>query len=113
MTGNPVECVVHPDLWNRSQLWDPLAIGRASLASGRSTDNLEDEYVEESYGAPINTVNTEYSPLFISYFCAFFLPSMYLVNYFYYCVARSSSWKPIACSQSLRRSAQVRSAHVR
>lgn len=58
MTGNPVECVVHPDLWNRSQLWDPLAIGRASLAPGRSTDNLEDEYVEESYGAPINTVNT-------------------------------------------------------
>ena len=33
----------------------------------------------------------EYSPLFLSYFCAFFLPSMYLVNYFYYCVARSSS----------------------
>ena len=55
----------------------------------------------------------EYSPLFLSYFCAFFLPSMYLVNYFYYCVARSSSWKPISCSQSLRRSAQVRSAHVR
>ena len=57
VTGNPVECVVHPDLWNRSQLWDPLAIGRASLAPGPRTDNLEDEYVEESYGAPINTVN--------------------------------------------------------
>ena len=55
VTGNPVECVVHPDLWNKSQLWDPLGIGRVSL--DLSTErNLDDEYVEENYGIPINTV---------------------------------------------------------
>ena len=27
VTGNPVECVVHPDLWNKTQIWDPLGIG--------------------------------------------------------------------------------------
>ena len=49
MTGNPVECVVHPDLWNRTKLWDPLGIGRVSL-------DLDDEYMEENYGTPVNTV---------------------------------------------------------
>ena len=28
--GNPVECVVHPDLWNKTKLWDPLGIGENS-----------------------------------------------------------------------------------
>ena len=49
VTGNPVECVVHPDLWNKTKLWDPLVIGRVSV-------DLEDEYVEENYGTPITTV---------------------------------------------------------
>ena len=54
VTGNPVECVIHPDLWNKSKLWDPLGIGRVSLDTER---NLDDEYVEENYGSPINTVS--------------------------------------------------------
>ena len=29
--GNPVECVVHPDLWNKTKLWDPLGIGENFL----------------------------------------------------------------------------------
>ena len=28
LSGNPVECVVHPDLWNKTKLWDPLGIGK-------------------------------------------------------------------------------------
>ena len=55
MTGNPVECVIHPDLWNKSELWDPLGIGRVSL-DPVTERNLDDEYVEENYGSPINTV---------------------------------------------------------
>ena len=55
MTGNPVECVIHPDLWNKSELWDPLGIGRVSL-DHVTERNLDDEYVEENYGIPINTV---------------------------------------------------------
>ena len=55
MTGNPVECVIHPDLWNKSTLWDPLGIGRVSL-DPTTERNLDDEYVEENYGSPINTV---------------------------------------------------------
>ena len=56
MTGNPVECVIHPDLWNKSELWDPLGIGRVSL-DPVTERNLDDEYVEENYGSPINTVS--------------------------------------------------------
>ena len=59
VTGNPVECVVHPDLWNKSALWDPLGIGRVrldTLDTGASLDD-DDEFVEENYGAPINTVS--------------------------------------------------------
>ena len=52
VTGNPVECVVHPSLWNRTNLWDPLGIGLVD-SKGQS---LDDEYLEENYGAPINTV---------------------------------------------------------
>ena len=56
VTGNPVECVIHPDLWNKSTLWDPLGIGRVSL-DPTTQRNLDDEYVEENYGSPINTVS--------------------------------------------------------
>jgi len=52
VTGNPVECVVHPSLWNKTNLWDPLGIGLID-SKGQS---LDDEYLEENYGAPINTV---------------------------------------------------------
>ena len=58
MTGNPVECVVHPDLWNKTSLWDPLGIGRVRVDSLASQEtSLDDEFVEENYGAPINTVS--------------------------------------------------------
>ena len=58
VTGNPVECVVHPDLWNKTSLWDPLGIGRVRVDSLERQDNsLDDEFVEENYGAPINTVS--------------------------------------------------------
>ena len=49
MTGNPVECVVHPDLWNKTGIWDPLAVGRANI--------FEDQYEEEYVGYPIETVS--------------------------------------------------------
>ena len=51
MTGNPVECVVHPDLWNKTGIWDPLAVGRANI--------FEDQYEEEYVGYPIETVSIE------------------------------------------------------
>ena len=58
VTGNPVECVVHPDLWNKTSLWDPLGIGRVRVDSLSSQESsLDDEFVEENYGAPINTVS--------------------------------------------------------
>ena len=58
VTGNPVECVVHPDLWNKTSLWDPLGIGRVRVDSLASQEtSLDDEFVEENYGAPINTVS--------------------------------------------------------
>ena len=57
MTGNPVECVVHPDLWNKTKLWDPLAIGRVRIETWKENEeNVDDEYVEENYGSPINSV---------------------------------------------------------
>ena len=56
VTGNPVECVVHPSLWNRTNLWDPLGIGLID-SKGQS---LDDEYLEENYGAPINTVSNTF-----------------------------------------------------
>ena len=57
MTGNPVECVVHPDLWNKTSLWDPLGIGRVEIENLEKS--LDDEYVEENYGSPINSVNVK------------------------------------------------------
>lgn len=47
VTGNPVECVVHPQLWNTSDLWDPLAVGKM----------YQDEYEEENVGYPIGSVS--------------------------------------------------------
>ena len=59
MTGNPVECVLHPRLWNQTTLWDPLGIGNAQLglrgSDGRG-QSFDDEYEEENVGYPINQV---------------------------------------------------------
>ena len=49
VTGNPVECVVHPDLWNKTDIWDPLGVGRTNI--------FEDQYEEEYVGYPIETVS--------------------------------------------------------
>ncbi len=46
VTGNPVECVVHPELWNKSQIWDPLGVGHI----------YQDQYEEEYIGYPIGSV---------------------------------------------------------
>ena len=48
VTGNPVECVVHPDLWNKTDIWDPLGVGKTNV--------FEDQYEEEYIGYPIETV---------------------------------------------------------
>ena len=59
VTGNPVECVLHPRLWNQTTLWDPLGIGNAQLglrgSDGRG-QSFDDEYEEENVGYPINQV---------------------------------------------------------
>lgn len=47
VTGNPVECVVHPELWNKSQIWDPLGVGHI----------YQDQYEEEYIGYPIGSVS--------------------------------------------------------
>ena len=50
--------MVHPDLWNKTSLWDPLGIGRVRVDSLASQEtSLDDEFVEENYGATINTVS--------------------------------------------------------
>ena len=47
VTGNPVECVIHPDLWNKSKIWDPMGAGQF----------YEDQYEEEYVGYPITEVS--------------------------------------------------------
>ena len=47
MTGNPVECVLHPRLWNTTEIWDPLGVGQM----------YHDEYEEENIGYQIGTVS--------------------------------------------------------
>ena len=47
VTGNPVECVIHPDLWNKSKIWDPMGVGQF----------YEDQYEEEYVGYPITEVS--------------------------------------------------------
>ena len=48
VTGNPVECVIHPEIWNKSKIWDPQAVGQI----------YEDQYEEEYVGYPIESVST-------------------------------------------------------
>ncbi|CAB4058638.1 LRRC8 [Lepeophtheirus salmonis] len=52
VTGNPVECVLHPDIWNKSKIFDPMRVKQIDFYD----DN--DEYNEENSGYPINTVST-------------------------------------------------------
>ena len=47
VTGNPVECVIHPEIWNKSKIWDPQAVGQI----------YEDQYEEEYVGYPIESVS--------------------------------------------------------
>ena len=49
VTGNPVECVIHPELWNKTKIWDPLGVGQAEI--------FEDQYEEEYLGYPITSVS--------------------------------------------------------
>ena len=52
VTGNPVECVVHPAIWNRSKLWDPQGVGRIS-----QNVVFEDQFEEENVGYPLGSVS--------------------------------------------------------
>ena len=49
VTGNPVECVLHPRLWNTTEIWDPLGVGQI----------YQDEYEEENIGYQIGTVSPQ------------------------------------------------------
>ena len=55
VTGNPVECVIHPEIWNKSKIWDPQAVGQI----------YEDQYEEEYVGYPIESVSTTYINIII------------------------------------------------
>ncbi len=46
VTGNPVECVLHPNIWNTTSFLDPLGVGHI----------LKDEYEEDNVGYQIGTV---------------------------------------------------------
>ena len=54
VTGNPVECVLHPNLWNKSHVWDPLGVGQV----------YTDQYEEDNVGHPVTTVSRSVSPQF-------------------------------------------------
>ena len=54
VTGNPVECVLHPSLWNKSHVWDPLGVGQV----------YTDQYEEDNVGHPITTVSLYFTILF-------------------------------------------------
>ena len=42
-----MECVLHPRLWNTTEIWDPLGVGQM----------YHDEYEEENIGYQIGTVS--------------------------------------------------------
>ena len=58
VTGNPVECVIHPEIWNKSKIWDPQAVGQI----------YEDQYEEEYVGYPIESVSTTYINIIIVWY---------------------------------------------
>ena len=57
VTGNPVECVLHPSLWNDSGVWDAVGVGQMPIGSSIGNDNDDDaEFVEENIGYPVSSV---------------------------------------------------------
>ena len=50
VTGNPVECVLHPSLWNESGIWESMGVGELNV-------NSEEEYEEENMGYPVTSVS--------------------------------------------------------
>ena len=52
--GSQVECVLHPTLWNKSHVWDPLGVGQV----------YTDQYEEDNVGHPVTTVRIHLSPYF-------------------------------------------------
>ena len=58
VTGNPVECVLHPSLWNDSGVWDAVGVGQMPIGSSIGNDNDDDaEFVEENIGYPVTSVS--------------------------------------------------------
>ena len=56
VTGNPVECVLHPDLWNKTELFD-MSSGTVGKISSRMLEpDREDQYDEENYGYSVDSV---------------------------------------------------------
>ena len=51
VTGNPVECVLHPSLWNDSGVWDAVGVGQMPMG------NDDAEYEEENIGYPVSSVS--------------------------------------------------------
>ena len=51
VTGNPVECVLHPSLWNESGVWDAVGVGQMPIG------NDDAEYEEENIGYPVSSVS--------------------------------------------------------
>merc|ERR1719412_1104495 len=55
VTGNPVECVLHPSLWNESELFD-MSSGTVGKISSRMLEpDREDQYDEENYGYSVDS----------------------------------------------------------
>merc|ERR1719412_1276963 len=54
VTGNPVECVLHPSLWNESGVWDAVGVGQLPIGS-RPLPNDDAEYEEENIGYPVSS----------------------------------------------------------
>ena len=58
VTGNPVECVLHPSLWNDSGVWDAVGVGQLPVGNPIGNDNDDDaEFVEENIGYPVSSVS--------------------------------------------------------
>ena len=51
VTGNPVECVLHPSLWNDSGVWNAVGVGQMPIG------NDDAEYEEENIGYPVSSVS--------------------------------------------------------
>ena len=54
VTGNPVECVLHPSLWNDSGVWNAVGVGQMPIG------NDDAEYEEENIGYPVSSVGNTF-----------------------------------------------------